>query len=82
MLNRMIPFQIVMIGFIILFSIPSAVPQSKYPETVAALQIAYGNEMQAHLNYLAYARKANLENYPNMAYLFCGFAASEWIHCP
>jgi len=80
MLNRMIPFQIVMIGFIILFSVPSAVPQSKYPETIATLQTAYRNEIQAHLNYLAYARKANSENYPNMAYLFCGFAASEWIH--
>ena len=80
MLKRMIPFQIGMIGFIILFSVPSAVPQSKYPETIATLQTAYRNEIQAHLNYLAYARKANSENYPNMAYLFCGFAASEWIH--
>jgi len=69
-----------MIGFIILFSVPSAVPQSKYPETIATLQTAYRNEIQAHLNYLAYARKANSENYPNVAYLFCGFAASEWIH--
>lgn len=80
MLKRMIPFQIGMIGFIILFSVPSAVPQSKYPETIATLQTAYRNEIQAHLNYLAYARKANSENYPNVAYLFCGFAASEWIH--
>jgi len=80
MLKRMIPFQIGMIGFIILFSVPSAVPQSKYPETIATLQTAYRNEIQAHLNYLAYAQKANSENYPNMAYLFCGFAASEWIH--
>jgi len=80
MLKRMIPFQIGMIGFIILFSIPSAVPQSKYPETIATLRTACSNEIQAHLNYSAYAQKANSENYPNIAYLFSGFALSESIH--
>lgn len=80
MFNKINRFQIVMIGFIILFSVPSAVPQSKYPETIAALQVAYRGEIQAHLNYMAYAQKANSENYPNIGHLFVSLATSESIH--
>jgi rubrerythrin len=65
--------------FILIATSPAGA-QSPYRETIAALQIACRNEMHAHLNYSAYAQKAKSENYPNMAYLFASFAASELIH--
>ena len=76
----MIRFQMAGFFFIVLFTISFADAQSKYPETIAALQIGYRNEMQAHFNYMAYAYKAKAENYPNMSHLFVSFAASEFIH--
>jgi rubrerythrin len=54
--------------------------QSKYSETIAILQKAYTNEIQAHRSYLSYAEKANLENYPGLAHFFYFFAISESIH--
>lgn len=71
-----------MAGFflILLITISFANAQSRYAETIAALQVGYHNEMQAHFNYMAYAYKAKSENYPNMSYLFVSFAASEFIH--
>lgn len=54
--------------------------QTKYLGTITVLQMAYRNEIQAHLNYFAYAQKAVLENYPNIAYLFNSFSVSESIH--
>jgi rubrerythrin len=59
-------------------SIPDA--QSKYSETIAALQTAYTNENQAHLNYLSYSETAKLEHYPGLAHFFISFAASESVH--
>jgi rubrerythrin len=54
--------------------------QSKYSETAAVLQRAYINEIQAYLNYLSYAEKAKLENYPGLAYFFYSFATAESVH--
>jgi rubrerythrin len=54
--------------------------QSKYSETVAVLQRAYTSEIQAYLNYLSYAEKAKLENYPGLAYFFYSFAIAELVH--
>lgn len=66
--------------FIIFISASWADAQSKYPETISVLQEIYRGEIQAHLNYLAYAQKANSENYPNIAHLFTALATSESIH--
>jgi len=49
--------------FIIFISASWADAQSKYPETISVLQEIYRGEIQAHLNYLAYAQKANDEIY-------------------
>ena len=54
--------------------------QSRFPLTLAVVQKAYQNELEAVHAYQAYARKAVAENYPNISYLFTTFAASESIH--
>jgi rubrerythrin len=54
--------------------------QSKYFETVAVLKRAYSLEIQACLNYLSFAKKANLEDYPGLAYFFYSFALAESVH--
>jgi len=54
--------------------------QSKYPKTVYALQDRYADEIHAVHKYLAYAQQALSEDYPNIAYLFVTFAASESVH--
>ena len=54
--------------------------QSRYPETAAVLQALYLDEMKAHFTYLAFARKALSEDYPNIAHLFVSLAISESIH--
>jgi rubrerythrin len=51
-----------------------------YPETTAALQERYADEMIAHQTYGAYARHALEEGYPNIAHLFRALAASEAVH--
>ena len=38
--------------------------QSKYSETISALQKAYMSEMQAHHNYMAYAERQNRKIIP------------------
>ena len=54
--------------------------QSKYSETVAVLKRAYSREIQANLNYLSFAKKAKLEDYPGLAYFFYSFAMAELVH--
>ena len=65
-----------------LFLIPAVFvgAQSKYPKTIDALHERYGDEIHGVHEYLAYAKKALSEDYPNIAYLFVGFAASESVH--
>jgi len=60
--------------------VPFANAQPRHPETTFGLQRAYQGEIQAHLNYLAYAEKAKSENHVNMTYFFFSLAASEAIH--
>jgi rubrerythrin len=62
------------------FRVPFIDAQSKYSETVAVLKRAYSREIQAYLNYLAYAENAKLENYPGLAYFFYSFAIAELVH--
>ena len=80
MLRKVIQFQMVGFVLIALFFVSFVEAQSKYPETIAALQVAYRGEIQAHLNYMAYAQKADSENYPNIGHLFVSLATSESIH--
>ncbi len=51
-----------------------------YPQTIAALQRSYEQEVGAHRSYVAFSKKAKKENYPNISYLFTAFATSELIH--
>lgn len=51
-----------------------------YPQTVAAMQERYADEVRAHQAYGAYARQALDEGYPNIAHLFRALATSEAIH--
>jgi rubrerythrin len=62
------------------FRVPFIDAQSKYSETVAVLKRVYSREIQAYLNYLSYAEKAKLENYPGLAYFFYSFAIAELVH--
>lgn len=62
------------------FSISFAASESKYSETTDVLQESYNGEVMANRKYLAYAKKAESENYPNIAYLFISLASSEAIH--
>jgi len=62
------------------FSLSFAASKSKYPETMGVLQESYNGEILANRKYLAYAKKAESENYPNIAYLFTSLAGSEAIH--
>jgi rubrerythrin len=61
-------------------SLFSATAQLNCPETISVLQNAYRGEIRAYRTYTAYAKKANSENYPSIAQLFCALAASESIH--
>jgi rubrerythrin len=67
---------------VLLFFIPAycVEAQSKYSKTVDALQERYGDEIHTVHIYLAYAQEALSEDYPNIAYLFLAFAASESVH--
>jgi len=79
MVKKLIKFQFV-VFFLTLTIVSFGSAQPKYPETISALLSAYQNETGAYLNYLSYAQTAKSENYPNLAYLFISFAASESIH--
>ena len=51
-----------------------------FPITYAVLKAAYKSEKVASEHYIGYSRVAVEEKYPNIAYLFSAFAASEKIH--
>jgi len=84
MLTKAVRFRFlaVLIGCIYILAIylPLVNAQSKYPETISVLKAAYNGEVQAFHKYLAYAQKANSENYPSIANLFVALAKSESIH--
>jgi rubrerythrin len=48
--------------------------------TFAAMQIAYAREVNARTQYLAFARRADLEARPMVAYLFRAVACAESVH--
>jgi rubrerythrin len=80
MLTKAIKFQMVALILIVSVQTGFVDAQVEYPETINALQTVYRDEIRAHLTYLAYAREAISENYPNIAHLFVSLAASESIH--
>lgn len=51
-----------------------------YPLTIEILKEAYWAERIANRHYDEYCRKALLDNYPNIAYLFSALSISEKIH--
>jgi rubrerythrin len=51
-----------------------------YAATVAAMQSAREAEHEVYDQYTEFARRAQLEGYRGIAYLFTAFAASEQIH--
>ena len=53
---------------------------NQYPQTAAALQERYADEVIAHQKYGAYAKDAFKEGYPAIAHLFRALAASEAVH--
>ena len=53
---------------------------NRFPITIAVLKAAYESEKMASEHYVCYSRRAVQEKYPNIAYLFTAFAASEKIH--
>lgn len=67
------------LGLALSLSIP-LIAQTASADTIAVLLEAYKGETWAHEAYLAYARKALEEKYPQIAYLFTSLAASEGIH--
>ena len=83
MLRGILPFRFLL--FIIgslsfLFLSPPVSAQTNYSKTISILRDAYIGEVNAHYTYIAYAQKANTENYPNIAYLFMSLSISESIH--
>lgn len=67
-------------ALILMFSAPYTSAESAYPETAGVIQTLYQDELQALHNYIAFAQKAEAENYPDIANLFHAFATSESIH--
>ena len=55
-------------------------PATIFPATNLVLQSAYRSELIAHKRYVRFWAKALNEGYPNIAYLFSAFSASEKIH--
>lgn len=57
--------------------LPFVNAKTNYPRTISVLKAAYSGQIQAFHTYMAYAEKANSENYPNIANLFVSFATRE-----
>jgi rubrerythrin len=51
-----------------------------HQQTIRTLKEAYTREIQAHLAYTKFSKKALEEDYPNIAYLFKSFAVAESVH--
>ncbi len=51
-----------------------------YLKTLEIIKRAYGREIQAHIAYTKFSKKALEKEYPNIAYLFESFALAESIH--
>ncbi len=79
--NR-VPYSPILLGCILfsIFILPFVDAQTRYPKTISVLKMAYEGEIRAFHTYMAYAQKANSEDYPNIANLFVALASSEWIH--
>ncbi|HEY6838379.1 MAG TPA: ferritin family protein [Geobacteraceae bacterium] len=66
---------------LVLFAAALAISaEEKYPETIIALNGVYLDESRAQVRYTAFARKAQEEGYPLIAYFFKALSVSEAIH--
>lgn len=65
---------------LVLLCLPVTADAQPYPQTIAALQERYADEMIAHQKYGAFARHALQEGYPAIAHLFSALATSEAVH--
>ena len=66
--------------FILTLSVLPTSAESTYPETAGVIQTLHQDGLPALHNYIAFAQKAEAENYPDIANLFHAFATSESIH--
>jgi rubrerythrin len=76
---QVLSLSIILISIFFIFGL-AASTQSEYKETIIVLQALHQDEMQAMHNYLAYAKKAVSQKYPNIGKLFMTLAASESVH--
>jgi rubrerythrin len=53
---------------------------ASYSVTIAAMHSAHENEMGVSYRYTEFGRRAQLDGYRGVAYLFTAFAASELVH--
>jgi hypothetical protein len=62
------PYSLIFLGCILIYVLilPHLDAQPRYPKTISVLKMAYEGEIQAFHTYMAYAQKANSENYPNI----------------
>ncbi len=72
MLVLLVPF--------ILFAALAISAEEKYPETIIAINGVYLDESRAQIRYVAFAKKAQEEGYPFIAYFFKALSVSEGIH--
>lgn len=68
------------VPFILLAASYVLCAETKYRETTAALNAVYLDEFRAQIRYAAFARKAQAEGYPQIAYFFTALSESEGIH--
>lgn len=80
MTSKVLTSSAVVIMFAVGYLSSEARGQAQYPDTIAALQAAYQNEMRAYVDFLAYADRAKADNFPNLSRLFRAFATAESIH--
>jgi len=60
--------------------LPAAALAAAYPITAAAMRDAQVAEMGVYYRYTEFGRKAQVESYRGIAYLFAAFAAAELVH--
>lgn len=66
--------------FILLAASYAVCAEAQYRETIAALRAVYLDESRAQIRYGAFAKKAQAEGYPQIAYFFTALSESEGVH--
>lgn len=81
-LSKLMPFAALLASALFTITIiPAGLPASSGAnKTLANLQAAYNAESNAHVRYLAFADKADIEGYRQVAVLFRACALAEHVH--